>query len=250
MAHPSNLGFSHAPVHRAGNGAHFRADGLRGQAVSISPFLGVDHYWMSGPTFPPHSHAAMSAVSYLLQDSETGMSNRDSIGTTNLIRPGGLHWTTAGSGVVHEEVPAEPGKSVHGLQIFVALPESKRHISPFPLTIEPDAVPVIHHPGVQVRVPVGRYGSQQSPLIPPTDVTLLDITLESGSSVEIPLAAGVAMFAMPIQGAVSIQGHRFAPDDLSVPVFAEHDAPRSLVLSAHEGAAQVVLFSGHPFPLR
>lgn len=51
---------------------------------------------MSGPTFPTHCHAGIAAVSYLLLDSKKGMDNRDSIGTENLIRPGGLHWTTAG----------------------------------------------------------------------------------------------------------------------------------------------------------
>ncbi|WP_261998130.1 pirin family protein [Stenotrophomonas sp. Ste96] len=249
MAHPTTPEFSLVPLNRGGNGGHFLADGLRGQAVSLSPFLGVDHYWMSGPTFPPHSHSAMSAVSYLLQDSETGMSNRDSIGTENLIRPGGLHWTTAGRGVVHEEVPAEPGKSVHGLQIFVALPESDRNIAPFPLTIEADAVPVIHQPGVRIRIPVGRYAGQQSPLVPPTDVTILDITLEPDAHIEIPLPADEGLFAMPIRGAVEIQGERFASDDRSVPVFGERPSPRTLVLSAREGAAHVVLFSGRPFPL-
>lgn len=250
MAHLSSPDFALAPLNRAANGRHFRADGLRGQTVSLSPFLGVDHYWMSGPTFPPHSHSAMSAVSYLLQDSETGMLNRDSIGTQNLIKPGGLHWTTAGRGVVHEEVPAEPGKSVHGLQIFVALPASKRDVDPFPLTIEPDAVPAIRQPGVQIRVPVGSYAGRQSPLIPPTDVTILDIALDAGASVEIRIPAGDAMFAMPIRGAVEIEGQSFTSDDLNVPVFAARDAIHTVVLSAREGATQVALFCGHPFPLQ
>lgn len=75
---------------------------------------------MSGPTFPPHQ--GFSAVSYLFLDSETGINNRDSIGTQNLIKSGGLHWTTAGKGIVHEEVPAETGKTVHSLLIFISQP--------------------------------------------------------------------------------------------------------------------------------
>lgn len=76
-----------APIQRANHGGHFRAYGLRGVAELIDPFLGVDHYWMSAPTFPAHPHAGISAVSYLFLDSETGMVNRDSIGTHNLIQP-------------------------------------------------------------------------------------------------------------------------------------------------------------------
>src|SRR6266508_3788 len=90
-------------------------------AKLIDPFIGVDHAWMSAPTFPPHPHAGFSAVSYLFLDSETGIANQDSIGNHNLIRPGGLHWTTAGRDVVHEEVSAEAGKTVHSLQLFVNL---------------------------------------------------------------------------------------------------------------------------------
>ena len=90
------------PLQRANHGSHFRAYGLHGSEMGlIDPFLGVDHAWISGPTFPPHPHAGFSAVSYLFLDSETGIANHDSIGNHNLIRPGGLHWTTAGRGVVH-----------------------------------------------------------------------------------------------------------------------------------------------------
>ena len=111
-----------AMLQRAAKGNHFLAYALRGQEPSIDPFLGIDHAWMSAPTFAPHPHAGFSAVSYVFLDSETGIENKDSFGNHNLIQPGGLHWAAAGSGIVHEEVPAEPGKTVHSLQIFVALP--------------------------------------------------------------------------------------------------------------------------------
>lgn len=155
-----------AQLQRANHGGNFRGYGLRGETALFSPFLGVDHYWMSAPTFPLHRHTGMSAVSYLLLDSETGMTNRDSIGTHNLIQPGGLHWTTAGRGVAHEEVPAEHGKTVHGLQIFVALAPSKRDIAPFPLILEPQDVPVIQQSGAKIRIPLGSYGGKRSPLTP------------------------------------------------------------------------------------
>jgi hypothetical protein len=94
-------------------GSHFRAYALRGgeAAEPIDPFLGVDHAWISAPTFPPHPHAGFSAVSYLFLDSETGVDNRDSLGNHNLISPGGLHWTAASRGVMHEEFPAKTGKT-------------------------------------------------------------------------------------------------------------------------------------------
>lgn len=100
-----------ATLQRANHGSQFRAYGLRGAAELIDPFLRVDHAKMSGPTFSPHPHAGFCAVSYVFLDSEAGMDNRDSQGTHNLIRPGRLHWAVAGRGIVHEENPAEGGRS-------------------------------------------------------------------------------------------------------------------------------------------
>lgn len=233
-----------AQLHRANHGGYFRGYSLRGETALLSPFIGVDHYWMNAPTFPAHQHADISAVSYLLLDSETGMSNRDSIGTDNLIQPGGLHWTTAGRGVVHEEIPAEPNKTVHGLQIFVALPPSKRSIAPFPLTLEPQDVPVIQLPNAKIRIPLGSYGDKRSPLTPPTEVTLLDISLEEGAVLSVPVAAGHSIFVMPIFGTVEVATQCFNSDDLKVPVFPAQDKPRDIILKASQGSTKVALFSG------
>ena len=197
-----------ATLQRANHGSGFRAYGLRGVAALIDPFIGVDHAWMSRPTFPPHPHAGFSAVSYVFLDSETGIRNRDSIGHHNLIRPGGLHWTTAGRGVVHEEIPTEADKTVHSLQIFVNLPPESQEVEPFVLSLEPLDVPVVQLPGVKVRVPLGSYGNVQSPLRPPMAVDMLDISLEDGA--ELVVDAGHCTFIMPIFGVVAVNGQRVA----------------------------------------
>jgi redox-sensitive bicupin YhaK (pirin superfamily) len=235
-----------ASLQRANHGSHFRAYGLRGVAALIDPFLGIDHAWMSAPTFPPHPHAGFSAVSYLFLDSETGISNRDSLGTQNLIRPGGLHWATAGSGIVHEEVPAETGKTVHSLQIFVNLARERQNIAPFALTLEPQDVPVVQLPGARVRVPVGSFGDARSPLNPPTEVTMLDITLEKGAELAVPIAAGHCAFVMPIFGTATVDGQNFEHNDLKLPIFSAQNAPHAITLHAHHGSAKVMLFSGPP----
>ena len=235
-----------ASLQRANHGNHFRAYGLRGVAALIDPFLGVDHAWMSGPTFPPHSHTGFSAVSYPFLDSETGIDNRDSIGTRNLIRPGGLHWATAGSGIVHEEVPAESGKTLHSLQIFVGLAFEQQAIAPFALSLEPQDVPVVQLPGAKVRVPVGLFSDVQSPLKPPTDVTMLDISLDERAELIIPIAAGHSAFVMPIFGTATVDGYGFGHGDLQLPVFPAQDTAHAITLQALHGSAKVMLFSGRP----
>lgn len=235
-----------AQLQRANHGSHFRAYGLRGMAETIDPFIAVDHAWMSAPTFPPHPHAGFSAVSYLFLDSETGINNRDSLGTRNLIQPGGLHWATAGSGIVHEEVPAETGKTVHSLQIFVGLARERQSIAPFALSIEPQDVPAVQLPGVKVRVPVGSFQTARCALSPPTDVTMLDISLDDGAELVVPVDAGYCAFVMPIFGAATVDDQRFERDDLKLPVFPAQATPRAIALRAFKGSAKVMFFSGAP----
>lgn len=230
-------------------GEGFRASTVRGGAMAapIDPFLGVDHAHMSQPTFQPHPHAGFSAVSYLFSDSETGILNRDSLGIKNLIQPGGLHWTAAGSGIVHEEIPAETGKIVHMLQIFVNLAINKQGAKPFALSIDPKDVPTVQLAGATVRVPLGTYGTVTSPLHPPTDVSLLDVSLDDGIEVSLPVSAGCAAFVMPILGDLIVDGQLFDDNPhSSLPVYAEQSSPYEIKVRAVNGKAQAVFFSGAP----
>lgn len=235
-------------LHRMNIGTGFRAYSLRGgeMAAPIDPFLGVDHAWMSASTFPPHPHAGFSAVSYLFLDSETGVNNRDSLGNRNRIQPGGLHWTAAGRGVVHEEVPAEIGKTVHMLQIFVNLAVDRQNAEPFALSIEPQDVRVVQFPGGKVRVPVGSFGEMHSPLLPPTEVCLLDISLDEGAELSVPISSGHNTFIMPIFGTLEINGESFDANEPRLPVFAAQTTSREIALKAKYGNAKVALFSGVP----
>jgi len=236
-------------LNQANHGANFRAYVLRSAGQMLNPFLGIDHAWMNGPTFPPHSHAGFSAVSYLFLDSETGIANQDSTGTKNLIQPGGIHWASAGSGIVHEEVPAEPGKTVHMLQIFVDLPHARKTAAPFALTLEPQNIPVVELPGVTVRVPVGTFGDVRSPLVPPTSVTMLEVTMVEGAVIELPIPAGETLFVMPIVGSLDINSESYDQDGLKLPVFSAEDSPRVLSLRSPKGATKAMVFSGAPLSI-
>lgn len=235
-------------LQRMNIGSGFRAFSLRGgeKAAPIDPFLGIDHAWMSTSTFKPHPHAGFSAVSYLFLDSETGINNRDSLGNRNRIQPGGLHWTAAGRGVVHDEVPAKTGKTVHMLQIFVNLALEKQGAKAFALSIEPQDVPTVQLPGVRVRVPLGEFGDSRSPLRPPTDIQLLEISLDDGAELSVPVPAGHNAFLMPIFGTLELDGQFFDANEPRLPVFAPEGMSRELRLQARQGNAKAVLFAGLP----
>lgn len=236
-----------ARMQRANRGSHFRAYRLHGSdPAQLDPFMGIDHAWMSAPTFPPHPHAGFSAVTYLFLDSETGIANRDSQGNRTLIEPGGLHWTAAGRGVVHEENPAVPGSTTHLLQIFVNLPRDRQNAAPFALTLAPQDVPVVHRPGARVRVPLGRFDGVHSPLTPPTEVTLLDIALETGAELVLPVPAGQRAFFMPILGSLEVNGEGFGLDNLGASILPIATESTTHKLVAKAGGAKVAVFIGEP----
>lgn len=227
-------------------GEHFKAYSLRAAGKSLGPFLGVDHVWMSAPTFPLHAHEGICAISYVFADSQSGIQNRDSLGARNVIRPGGLHWMTAGSGVMHEEVPAELGKTVHSLQIFVDLDIAMRELAPSTISLEPDEIPVVRLPGAEVRVPLGEFLGHCSSVITPTQVLLLDISLDDGAAIDIPVPEGHRAFVLPIIGTVSVDGQAFERDDFKSPSFSSSHHKQSVSVAAVGGKAKVVLFSGKP----
>jgi redox-sensitive bicupin YhaK (pirin superfamily) len=230
---------------RIQHGRYFRAHGIHAGELT-NPFLGIDHAWMSGPTFPAHPHAGFSAVSYLFLDSQTWIENRDSLGGCQKILPGGLHWTAAGRGVVHEENPAEPGQTVHMLQIFVNLAQDQQADMPFALALAPHDVPVVKLPGVEVRVPLGEFAGQRSPLRPPTEVQLLDISLNEGVELSVPVAAGLNHFVLPISGQLHVNGQAFDCDGAPIPVMPAQANAAEVRLRALAGPAKAVLMAGAP----
>jgi redox-sensitive bicupin YhaK (pirin superfamily) len=144
------------------------------------PIINLDHFQMGGPTFPPHAHAGFSAITYMLPESSGGMRNRDSLGDTSLIPPGGLHWTAAGSGIVHEEVPDRGGETVEGFQIFIRQPVSQETAAPAIHHVEPHHVPMVPLGRGHARVLAGQFGGLSAPFPSPSPLALLDLTLAAG----------------------------------------------------------------------
>src|ERR1700735_5581948 len=101
---------------------------------SVGAWCFVDHYGpmsvdgMAGMQVPPHPHIGLQTVTWLLSGN---VLHRDSLGSEQLIRPGQLNLMTAGRGIAHsEESPAEHDPLLHGVQLWVALPDASRHIEP------------------------------------------------------------------------------------------------------------------------
>lgn len=144
-----------------------------------SPIAVLDQFRVRSQPFPPHPHAGFCAVTYVLEDSEGSLRSRDSLGNDVVMGPGGIVWTQAGSGLMHEEVPADPDRELHGLQIFVNLSSKNKLVAPQMLRLEKSKMSEWRSDaGDRVRVVVGSFEGLSSPLVPVEPFTFLDVQLQ------------------------------------------------------------------------
>jgi redox-sensitive bicupin YhaK (pirin superfamily) len=169
--------------------------------ASISPFVDVTEFVMSQPVFRPHPHAGFSAVTYMFEDSPGSFNNRWSKGGSELIGPGTLHWTQAGVGMVHEEVPTEPGIACHGLQMFVKLAAVDELAPPEAFHVDASqVVEITSQSGARLRLLAGSAFGQDAGIPIRNKLVLLDVHLEAGTHIELPAASAENTFVFVQQG--------------------------------------------------
>lgn len=189
----------------------------------VGPFVFLDHM---GPVelapgvgfdVRPHPHIGLSTVTYFLAGENV---HRDSLGTVQVNRPGDVNLMTAGRGIVHSE-RADPafraaGGAMHGVQIWLALPESHEDVEPsFEHHAGASLPEIAPAPGVRGRVLFGDAFAARSPIRHPSQPVLVDLELDAGSAVDL-LCDAVERAVFVIEGEVQIGGEPLAADQLAV----------------------------------
>ena len=199
-----SIQFSPVVAARAeGNGGTFfiKNIDLHELAERASPITVLHDFRVSGRPFRPHPHAGFSAVTYVFEDSQGSLRSRDSLGNDNVVGPGGIVWTQAGSGVIHEELPAQTDRELHGLQIFVNLSSKNKLAAPRVLRLETSEVPEWRSEvGDRVRVVVGSFEGVSSPLVPVEPFDLLDVELRREISFSLRNAHNALVYVL--EGAI------------------------------------------------
>ena len=134
-------------------------DDFASKPICVGPFVFVDHMGPAifepgrGIDVRPHPHIGLATVTYLF---EGEIVHRDSLGYTQPIRPGEINWMTAGRGIAHSErMSAEVrarGSRIHGIQLWVALPEEAEEHEPSFDHYEADVMPETTIEGARVRL--------------------------------------------------------------------------------------------------
>jgi redox-sensitive bicupin YhaK (pirin superfamily) len=159
-------------------------------AGGLSPLILVDHFVMTGPTFELHPHAGMSAVTVLFEDTQGCMNSHDSVRNNHRIEAGDLHWTLAGKGIVHTQLPAGADMRLNGLQLFVNLPRRLKRLEPRTELLRAIDVPVIQRAGTRLRILAGDLEGATSPFHAPEPILIVDGLLAGGTRTVLPLPAG------------------------------------------------------------
>jgi redox-sensitive bicupin YhaK (pirin superfamily) len=169
----------------------------------VDPFLLFDHFGSDDPRdyvagFPLHPHRGIETVTYML---DGRVSHRDSMGNAGTIGPGDVQWMTAGSGILHEEMP-RPGPRLDGFQLWVNLPARHKMTRPRYQDVAAARIPEVRRAdGVRIRVIAGEVDGVRGPVTEIlADPEYLDVSMPAGRSFDQPVPRGHAAFAYVFEG--------------------------------------------------
>lgn len=219
------------------------------QKRSVGPFVFIDHM---GPStieksnaldVGAHPHIGLSTLTYLF---EGAILHRDSIGNELEITPGAVNWMTAGKGIVHSERTPERLRNtlstLHGLQIWVALPKELEETTPSFAHIEEKDIPKWEENGVRYQLIAGEALGKKSPV--PVHSSLYFIEVKTSKDTEINLENQLfgesALYIL--EGEIELEGQKHGEKQLLV---AKNSHLCQFTLKA---GSTIYIFGGEPFP--
>jgi redox-sensitive bicupin YhaK (pirin superfamily) len=188
-----------------GAGVHLKRVFGYSQVPLFDPFLMLDDFRSDNPEyyrkgFPWHPHRGIETITYVLKgDVEHG----DSMGNKGVISSGDVQWMTAGSGIIHQEMPKGDSKGrMFGFQLWANLPKSRKMMDPRYRDVKSKQIPeVVLANGTKVRIICGRVKDQEGPV---RDIVIdpeyIDVTVPARSEFIHPTKRGHTVFAYVIEG--------------------------------------------------
>ncbi|WP_022918035.1 pirin family protein [Ruania albidiflava] len=208
----------------------------------IGAWCFLDHYGpdevasTGGMDVPPHPHTGLATVSWLFSGEIT---HADSAGHRAVVRPGELSLMTAGSGISHSERSSGPSPELHGVQMWVALPEESRF---GPRRFDHYTPPVRTGPGWSAQVFLGTGFGDTAPVPTATPMLAAEVRLEPGRTLDVDVAADFEHGVLVDTGEVTVDEQPVPADHLAYRRAGE----RRLQLAAGDRAVRLVLFGGPP----
>lgn len=188
-----------------GAGVHLhRAFGFK-DPEELDPFLMMDHFRNDDPAkfsagFPWHPHRGIETITYVLSGT---VEHQDSLGNTGNLGAGDVQWMTAGSGILHQEMPTPDAKGEnHGFQLWANLPRDLKMTAPRYQDVASQEIPeIIDDDGTRVRVIIGSFWGKSGPVDGiAADPQYLDIWVPAGVKKTFPVDTYRRAFAYVFEG--------------------------------------------------
>jgi quercetin 2,3-dioxygenase len=218
-----------------------------GAPGEYDPFLLFDDFRSDTPAnylkgFPWHPHRGMETITYVLAGD---VEHRDSLGTRGVIGPGGVQWMSAGSGVIHQEMPKGDARgSMYGFQLWANLPAANKMSPPVYRSIASGDIPTVtDEGGAIVRVVAGRIGDVEGPVRGvASNPEYLDVTVPAGKTFMRRVPREHTVFAYVFEGR-GLFGHVHEVADRDLVSF---DGGDLVIVDAPAISARFLLVSGRP----
>ena len=249
-----------------GAGVHLKRAFGFSEVPQFDPFLLLDDFRSNDPRyyikgFPWHPHRGIETITYVLRgDVEHG----DSMGNKGVIASGDVQWMTAGSGIIHQEMPKGDEKGMMwGFQLWANLPASQKMMKPRYRDVKDNQIPEVSAgEGVKIRIICGEVKGTRGPVRDiVVDPEYLDCTVPAGSEFIHPTKPGHTVFAYVIGGkaffckeknpfAYEIEGANYS--DIQRDAFVRNenlvlfDDGEQIVVSTEDEPVRFLLMSGKP----
>lgn len=213
--------------------------------ADFDPFLMLDAFDSRNPVdyirgFPLHPHRGIETFTYLINGE---IDHKDSLGNEGRILDGCCQWMTAGSGILHQEMPRATERLL-GLQLWINLPRSRKMADPKYRDIEYKNIPRFQEDGASVLVVTGEYkGTQGATRGDYVDARFLDVALEPNASWQVETPTDDTVFAYLIEGSCSFEEDGPVQPARRAFLFSPGT---DIVMKAGSRGARLVLVSGTP----
>jgi redox-sensitive bicupin YhaK (pirin superfamily) len=176
--------------------------------LELDPFLMLDIFdsddyndYIAG--FPMHPHRGIETITYLL---EGAIEHQDSLGNHGVILPGGTQWMTAGSGIMHQEMPQKSPRMM-GFQLWLNMPAKNKMDSPAYREVNEDQIALFEEDKMSVKIISGEYRGVKGSIDPDyATPQIYFIDLEEGALFQKTLPRDATAFIYLFRGAVTIEG--------------------------------------------
>ena len=249
-----------------GAGVNLRRAVGFGDPSEVDPFLLLDDFRNERPEdyiagFPWHPHRGIETITYVLAGS---VEHGDSMGNKGVISSGDVQWMTAGSGIIHQEMPkGDPKGRMHGFQLWANLPSALKMTSPRYQEIKSDGIPeVIDDDGTAAKIVCGSFWGKKGPVEGiAADPIYVDVTVPAGKRKTIPIDTRNNAFAYVFAGSgkfCNASGPLAVPTesvgwlDTSPPTEADNrslilfDSGDEVTVQAGDQGIRFLLISGRP----